>query len=170
MSKTHRYAVGHKFKDKYGVAEVLALRNGINAQALPQYKIREGNGAVTYADEAYINEMEALEFGVTFIAEAPKSDDNPQVAKFKAITNEMVATYEKKNHDYGNAYEAGFRLFGHNQLLSRIYEKFMRVHNLLGGSDRKVGDETITQTLTDMANQCICLRMLLEADEFENVQ
>lgn len=75
MSKVHRYSVGDKFKDRYGVAEVLAHRNGINAQALPQYKIREGNGAVTYADEAYINEMKSLEFGITIFAEAPKSDN-----------------------------------------------------------------------------------------------
>lgn len=75
MSKAHGYAVGHKFRDRYGVAEVLALRNAVHSQALPQYKIREGNGAVTYADEAYINEMEALEFGVTVIAEAPKSEN-----------------------------------------------------------------------------------------------
>lgn len=104
MNKKHRYAVGYKFVDMYGVAEVLALRNAIHPQALPQYKIREGNGAVTYADEAYINEKQALEFGVTVIAEAPKSENkdtsdtlNVQVGgdHYKSMTIQPVEFIER---------------------------------------------------------------------------
>lgn len=163
MSDTHKYPVGYKFMaDGFGQCEVIALRNTCDRHLGPQYKVREADNGVCYMHEKEIDYCTPI---VT-----SDNESNPQIARFKAIADEMVKTYEAKNHDYGNAYEAGYRLFGHVQLLSRIYEKFMRVHNLLNGEQRKVDDETIGQTLTDMANQCICLRMILETDEFENVK
>ena len=93
----------------------------------------------------------------------------PMSMRFRNITQQMAETYEAKNHDYGNAYTEGYKLFGHTQLLSRIHEKFCRVYNLLNGADRQVPDESVLDTLTDMANQCVILRMMIEEYNFENV-
>lgn len=95
------------------------------------------------------------------------------VNRFKKITDEMVETYKAKNATYGNAYADGFSRFGAVQLVSRIYEKYCRIENLLvRKADNKVSDESVRDTLTDIANQCIILRMLLESQdvEFEDVK
>lgn len=95
-------------------------------------------------------------------------EDSDNVKAFKAILNEMAETYRAKDADYGSAYDDGYRLFGHTQLLSRIYEKFSRVKHLLDGNKPNVA-ENVCDTLTDMAVQAICLRMLLQKNDFENV-
>ena len=87
------------------------------------------------------------------------SSESSNVRRFREIANEMTQTYKAKNADYGNAYEDGYKMFGHTQLLSRIYEKFLRVKNLLDGHTPQV-DEKVTDTLTDLANQAIILRMI----------
>lgn len=102
--------------------------------------------------------------------------EKQDVKAFRSIVNEMLDTYVKKNHDYGNAYESGFAKFGPVQLLSRIYEKYERLYNILYKSVTvEVSDETICDTLTDMAAQCVILRMLIEGSnvvpvDFENVK
>ena len=96
-------------------------------------------------------------------------EDSDNVKAFKAILNEMAETYKAKDADYGSAYDEGYRLFGHTQLLSRIYEKFSRVKHLLDGNKPNVA-ENVYETLTDMAVQAICLRMLLQKNDFENVE
>lgn len=90
------------------------------------------------------------------------------VRKFREIAQEMSDTYEKKSHDYGDAYAAGFAKFGPTQLLSRIYEKFERLYNLLYlNKNSQVPDESVCDTLTDMAVQCVVLRMLLKGENVE---
>lgn len=100
------------------------------------------------------------------VSHAERYSDN--VKAFKAILNEMAETYKAKDADYGSAYDDGYRLFGHTQLLSRFYEKFSRVKHLLDGNKPNVA-ENICDTLTDMSIQCIALRMLLQKNDFENV-
>lgn len=95
-------------------------------------------------------------------------EDSDNVKAFKTILNEMAETYKAKDADYGSAYDDGYRLFGHTQLLSRIYEKFSRVKHMLDGNKPNIA-ENIYDTLTDMAVQAICLRMLLQKNDFENV-
>lgn len=88
---------------------------------------------------------------------------------FRQITDEMVRTYEAKNADYGDCYADGFKRFGAVQLVSRMYEKFCRVEHLLcHKSNAKVKDESVIDTLTDLANQAIILRMIIENNDFEN--
>lgn len=95
-------------------------------------------------------------------------EDSDNMKTFKAILDEMVETYRAKDADYGSAYDDGYRLFGHTQLLSRIYEKFSRVKHLLDGNKPNVA-ENVCDTLLDMSIQCIALRMLLQKNDFENV-
>lgn len=123
---------------------------------------------------------EQAPYEVSYIADRPTISFDEEVDKtrlipksvfrFRDIVDEMAKTYEEKNHDYGDAYAEGYKLFGHTQLLSRIYEKFCRVYNLLNHTERKVLDESVLDTLTDMANQCVILRIMIENNDFENVE
>lgn len=109
-----------------------------------------------------LNDLRKLPDTISF------EEDSDNVKAFKAILNEMAETYKAKDADYGSAYDDGYRLFGYTQLLSRIYEKFSRVKHLLDGNKPNVA-ENIYDTLTDMSIQCIALRMLLQKNDFENV-
>lgn len=90
-------------------------------------------------------------------------EDERHIELFKLYTQEMIETYVRKNHDYGNSYERGFKKFGPVQLLSRIDEKNDRLFQLLYNKKRsQVTDEKISDTLTDMAIQCLVLRGFME--------
>lgn len=115
---------------------------------------------------------EAVKYESVYIVSSPetsKAGDNTEVdgtcvERFKKITDEMVETYKAKNATYGNAYLDGFRRFGAVQLVSRIYEKYCRIENLLiHNADNEAPDENVVDTLTDMANQCVILRTLIES-------
>jgi len=62
--------------------------------------------------------------------------------------------YEKKNHDYGDSF-AKLRNELPNTILVRVYDKYSRLKTLMQGADQKVTDESIDDTLMDLANYCI---------------
>lgn len=130
------------------------------------YLMNDEDGYAYLVSKYFIdNELKFKHKTIDFCESQPTPNSlSKVVSHFNDIVKEMLTTYEHKNKDYGNAYEKGYELFGYNQLLSRIYEKFCRVHNLLRGAENEVKSESISDTLTDMATQCICLRMLLEND------
>ena len=70
------------------------------------------------------------------------------------ICNELNSIYEQKNHDYGDSF-AILRKELPNSILVRIYDKYQRLKTLLTGTDQKVKDESIEDTLKDLANYCI---------------
>lgn len=98
-------------------------------------------------------------------------EDSDNVKAFNAILNEMAETYKAKNETYGDCYQDGFNRFGAVQLVSRMYEKYCRIENLLvRNADNKVPDESVIDTITDLGVQCIVLRMLLQRNDFESVK
>ena len=70
------------------------------------------------------------------------------------ICNELNSIYEQKNHDYGDSF-AILRKELPNSILVRIYDKYQRLKTLLSGTEQKVKDESIEDTLKDLANYCI---------------
>lgn len=88
------------------------------------------------------------------------AEDN--VTKFRRIVDEMAKTYERKNHDYGDSFNQSVKEWGPVAGLVRIQDKFNRVKNLLKGVKVFVDDETVSDTLLDLANYAIMLRMALD--------
>lgn len=90
---------------------------------------------------------------------------NPQektnVEKFKEVTDQMVKTFDAKNHDYGNAFEEGCDKFGIVSAVSRIDEKNSRVCTLYENAAISKVNESLEDTLLDMANYCVMLVMYL---------
>ena len=85
--------------------------------------------------------------------------------KFDEILKEMSEIYARKNHDYGNSFGQSINEFGPIAGVVRISDKFNRLKTLIKNKDsQRVSDESIIDTLTDMANYCIMLRMELEDD------
>lgn len=71
------------------------------------------------------------------------------------ICKELTETYASKNKDYGDSF-AIVRNEVPNSTLVRITDKYLRLKNLiLSGEPNAVKDESIEDTLLDLANYCI---------------
>ena len=86
-----------------------------------------------------------------------------KVAKHKMLCEELNRTYEAKNHDYGDSFHESYVEDGLLMAKIRIGDKYSRFKSLLENADQKVKDESIRDTLMDMANYCIMTVMELEA-------
>lgn len=80
-----------------------------------------------------------------------------RIQMHKELCEELNKTYQKKNHDYGNSFGETFNKLGIISAVTRITDKYNRLVSLcmLPEEERKVKDESISDTLLDMANYCI---------------
>lgn len=94
-----------------------------------------------------------------------------KVEMHKKICEELNATYEKKNHDYGDSFNETFNKLGIISAITRITDKYNRLVSLctLPENERKVKDESISDTLLDMANYAIMTEMALRKQNHENI-
>lgn len=81
-------------------------------------------------------------------------------AAFKQITEQMLETYIKKNRDYGGAFERGMERDGMISALTRMYDKLDRLHSLKD-KDPEIVEESVQDTLLDLANYAIMTRICL---------
>lgn len=88
-----------------------------------------------------------------------------RVKRHQEIVEELNRVYEQKNTDYGDSFAESVREFGIVAALTRISDKYNRFKRLALGNRNLVGDESIRDTLLDMANYCIMLSMILEEEQ-----
>ena len=88
-----------------------------------------------------------------------------KITKFKDITEQMLDTYIKKNHDYGDSFSNTIKTFGPVAGVVRISDKFERLKQLSLKKEHYI-KESIEDTLLDLANYSIML--LMELDESKN--
>lgn len=81
---------------------------------------------------------------------------------FREITEKMADLYEKKNKDYGNSFNRSIKRYGAVAGLVRISDKFNRLENLMLNGECEIKDESIKDTLMDLANYAIMLYMEVE--------
>lgn len=76
---------------------------------------------------------------------------------FADITKKMAEVYAAKNHDYGNAFGKSVEEFGLVAAAVRMNDKMERIKSLVKGqeSNRCVKDETLEDTLLDLANYAV---------------
>lgn len=80
-----------------------------------------------------------------------------KIKMHKELCDELNKVYEKKNHDYGDSFGQTFNKLGIISAVTRITDKYNRLVSLCTKSEekRKVKDESIEDTLLDMANYCM---------------
>jgi hypothetical protein len=96
-----------------------------------------------------------------------REDENMSYNRVEAharICKNLTDMYERKNHDYGDAF-AVTRQEHDNAILFRIFDKYNRLKTLKKGSVQRVPDESIKDTLMDLANYCIMELIEMEVDE-----
>lgn len=122
-------------------------------------KSRELNEAIGEAREQQRN---MSPFMSPFDYSGPKFTDDE--LRFRNITEKMRETFLKKNHDYGNSFHETWDEFGDKGIitaLTQISHKYHRLINI-GLGTKPLVDESIDDTLLDMANYCILTIMELE--------
>lgn len=82
---------------------------------------------------------------------------------FKSITQEMCDTYIKKNHDYGDSFNISLNKYGLIAGVVRMEDKINRISSL-SKKDSLIKEETIADTLSDLANYAIMTLMWLKKE------
>lgn len=83
----------------------------------------------------------------------------PEVVALRDQQNKMLSLMAKKNADYGNAFNKGCDKLGYRYGLARMYDKANRLIHLIeddfqGYSNPNVEDESMFDTIQDLANYC----------------
>ena len=81
------------------------------------------------------------------------------------ICNEINNLYAIKNHDYGDSFHQTFVEEGMAMARIRLGDKFNRFKTLSRGGEQKVNDESIRDTLIDLANYAIMTVVEMEVAE-----
>ena len=68
---------------------------------------------------------------------------------------ECLEIYKRKNETYGDSFGKSVEKYGLIAALTRISDKFNRAENLILGAENQVPDESLADTLIDMANYCL---------------
>ena len=75
--------------------------------------------------------------------------------KHKEICDELNELYIKKNHDYGDSFGESFKEEGMAMPRIRLGDKFKRFQKLSRCCEQQVKDESLRDTLIDLANYAI---------------
>lgn len=79
----------------------------------------------------------------------------------KALCEELNRIYEKKNHDYGDSFHQTFLEEGMAMPRIRLSDKLSRFKALTKAGGQEVNDESIRDTLLDLANYALMTAMEL---------
>ena len=88
-----------------------------------------------------------------------------KVTHHRMICDEINELYAKKNHDYGDSFAQSFREEGMAMVRIRLGDKFNRLKALTRGGEQKVADESIRDTLIDLANYAIMTVLEMEGEK-----
>ena len=88
-----------------------------------------------------------------------------KVAHHRMICDEINELYAKKNHDYGDSFAQSFREEGMAMVRIRLGDKFNRLKALTRGGEQTVTDESIRDTLIDLANYAIMTVLEMEGEK-----
>lgn len=82
----------------------------------------------------------------------------------KEVLEAMHQTYVDKNSDYGDSFEKT-RIKYPTAILIRLNDKLSRLETLMSGEEQKILDESIDDTLIDLANYAVMEYMERKIDE-----
>lgn len=91
-------------------------------------------------------------------------NEEPNVTRHQQILVELNRLYARKNHDYGDSFHLTFEKWGLPMAAIRLEDKLQRFETLIRAESR-VQDESIRDTLIDLANYAIMTVMELDRQE-----
>lgn len=89
-----------------------------------------------------------------------------KVEHFENIISEMLELYKTKNHDYGDSFGETYQKLGLISAVTRISDKVNRLQSLCT-KEQKIYDESIRDSLIDLANYAVLTLIELEIEKDE---
>ena len=83
--------------------------------------------------------------------------------KLEELMDELLETFIAKNEDYGDSFADSFKEFGITSAVVRMNDKMNRIKSLTKKGDRQVKDESLRDSLMDLANYA--LMTVVELDQ-----
>ena len=123
-----------------------------------QVNTRNSGNSVFY--EAAKKFREGLEAGINYDETDRYETENVQI--HGEICQELTETYEKKNADYGNSFGNSLDKHGMIAGIVRMDDKMSRLISLNSKNEQQVMDESLRDTLMDLANYAIMSVMWLD--------
>lgn len=78
-----------------------------------------------------------------------------KVNAFEDVTINLRNLYDAKNRDYGDSFGQSFQKWGLPMACIRLGDKLNRLESFAQKKDMQVNDESVEDTLMDMANYAI---------------
>ena len=100
----------------------------------------------------------------------PGIKNNPKVKLHAQICEYLNDLYARKNHDYGDSFHQTFVEEGMAMARIRLGDKFGRFKTLSKSSGQQVNDESLKDTLLDLANYAIMTVMEMELLEGKHIK
>lgn len=85
-----------------------------------------------------------------------------KVSLVRVLATEIADTYERKNQAYGDSFGRSVQKYGLISALTRMSDKFNRAEQLILGTENRVPDEALRDTLLDLA--AYALMTIVEID------
>lgn len=144
------------------IAEILECSSHTVRCAISRYQVRkilesEGKEMVQKAVAE-----EKTESGVKQHQDDLRLTEKPKYERHMQLCQEINEQYRKKNEAYGDAFGKTFQKYGIISALTRMSDKWNRIEALIMGTDNKVVDEQLEDTLKDLA--CYCLMTIIEKE------
>lgn len=90
-----------------------------------------------------------------------------KVYKHEQICKSLNELYARKNADYGDSFGKSFKEYGLTMASIRLEDKLNRI-KALSKQEAQVSDESITDTLMDLANYAIMTLIEMSRDDVNN--
>lgn len=88
---------------------------------------------------------------------------NNNCVMHQKVCEELTELYRKKNHDYGDSFHITFEKWGLPMAAIRLGDKLQRFETLIRAESQV--DESVRDTLVDLANYAIMTVMELDREE-----
>lgn len=125
------------------------------------------NCDLTELHDAEIDEIYEMVFPIT-VTNKDSEDELMNVRQHLKIVTEMNELYKKKNKDYGDSFHASFVEEGMAMVRIRLGDKLNRFKTLTKSNHQEVKDESIRDTLIDLANYAVMTVMEIDRKDNDN--
>lgn len=131
------------------------------------------NNEVYYGCISHCNDEAKLfresDLGLLVSTETPKQE-YPDHQLHLQLIMEMHEIYKVKNIDYGSSFAEQYEEYGILSAIIRFDDKIRRLKQLLKSGQAQVKDESLKDTVKDLANYAVMLWMELEKDSKSNIK
>ena len=91
-----------------------------------------------------------------------------KIERHEELCDNLHELYVQKNKAYGDSFGETYRKLGLISAITRISDKYNRIVNLATNENISIGDESIVDTLADLANYALMTVMEIQI-QAENI-